>query len=98
MIQIEDLSFSKIVDLIQHDNKKGADMLVQIATEKEKIDKLFLEAEIRVQQIKTRQLELRKGALGVLKHLKRETPLAVKCNDFIVVVSDTDITIERNVL
>ncbi|MDB9911055.1 hypothetical protein OAC88_02830 [Flavobacteriaceae bacterium] len=95
---IEDLSWSKIVDLIQNDNTKGADMLEEIATEKEQIDKEFLDAEIKLQQIKTRQLHLKEGALLVLKHLKREAPLAVKRKDFIVVVSDADVTIERNVL
>ena len=95
---IEDLSWSKIVDLIQHENIKGADMLVEIATEKEQIDNDLLDAEIKLQQIKTRQLQLKKGALLVLKHLKREVPLAVKRKDFIVVVSDADVTIERNVL
>ena len=95
---IEDLSWSKIVDLIQHENVKGAEMLVEIATEKEQIDKDLLDAEIKLQQIKTRQLQLKNAALLVLKHLKREAPLAVKRKDFIVVVSDADITIERNVL
>lgn len=95
---IEDLSWSKIVDLIQHESVKGADMLVEIATEKEQIDKDLLDAEIKLQQIKTRQLQLKKSALLVLKHLKREAPLAVKRKDFIVVVSDANITIERNVL
>jgi len=95
---IEDLSWSKIVDLIQHENIKGADMLIEIATEKEQIDKDLLDAEIKLQGIKTRQLQLKKGALLILKHLKREPPLAVKRKDFIVVVSDTNITIERNVL
>jgi len=95
---IEDLSWSKIVDLIQHENIKGADMLVEIATEKEQIDVDFLDAEIKLQQIKTRQLQLRKGAFLILKHLDKKAPLAVKRKDFIVVVTDDDISIERNVL
>lgn len=95
---IEDLSWSKIVDLIQHENIKGADMLVEIANEKEQIDKDFLDAEIKLQGIKTRQLQLKKGALLVLKHLKKEAPLVVQRKDFIVVVTDVNVSIERNVL
>tara|TARA_R110000796_G_scaffold234884_1_gene353791 strand:- start:19 stop:309 length:291 start_codon:yes stop_codon:yes gene_type:complete len=95
---IEDLSFSKIVDIIQHDNKVASEMLVQIAKEKEIVDNNYQDLEIKLQQLKTRQLQLKKGALLVLKHLKKETPLAVQKDGFIVVVSKDDISIERNVL
>ena len=95
---IEDLSFSKIVDIIQHDNKVASEMLVQIAKEKEIVDNNCQDLEIKLQQLKTRQLQLKKGALLVLKHLKKETPLAVQKDGFIVVVSEDNVSIERNVL
>tara|TARA_R110000851_G_scaffold136054_1_gene271668 strand:+ start:381 stop:671 length:291 start_codon:yes stop_codon:yes gene_type:complete len=95
---IEDLSFSKIVDIIQHDNKVASEMLVQIAKEKEIVDNNYQDLEIKLQQLKTRQLQLKKGALLVLKHLKKETPLAVQKDGFIVVVSEDNVSIERNVL
>lgn len=97
-MNIDDLSWSGIVDQIQHENTKGADMICAIATEKEQVDSEIADAEIKLQQLKTRQLQLRKGALMVLKHLKKEVPLAVKRQDYIVVVSNENVSIERNVL
>lgn len=49
-----------------------------------------VEIELTPDQIKTIEKERSKR--------KRETPLAVKRKDFIVVVSDSNITIERNVI
>jgi len=95
---IDDLSWSGIVNQIQHENVVGADMLVEIAIEKEAIDKDLLDVEIKLQQIKTRQLQLKRGSLLILRHLEKQPPLVVKRKDFIVIVSDEDIIIERNVL
>lgn len=97
-MNIEDLSYSKIVDIVQHEISIGGDILVEIALEKEDIDKQILDAEIKLQSLKTRELQLRKASLLVLKHLNRKTPLAVKRQDFIVVVSDSNISIEENVI
>ena len=63
-----------------------------------KVDSEIADAEIKLQQLKTRQLQLKKGALLVLKHLQKEAPLAVKRQDYIVVVSNENVSIERNVL
>jgi len=73
-------------------------MLVEIATEKEQVDVDFLDAEIKLQQIKTRQLQLKKGALLILNHLDKKAPLAVQRQGFIVVVTEKNISIERNVM
>lgn len=97
-MNIDDLSWSGIVDQIQHENIKGADMICAIATEKEQVDSEIADAEIKLQELKTRQLQLKKGALLVLKHLQKEAPLAVKRQDYIVVVSNENVSIERNVL
>ena len=95
---IEDLSYSKIVDIIQHEVSIAGDFLVKIAIEKEEIDKNILDAEAKLQSLKTRELQLRKASLLVLNHIDRKPPLAVKRQDFIVVVSDTNISIEENVI
>jgi len=98
MSAIDDLSFSNIVGLVNHDHNTAKELLIQIAREKEVVDNNLQDLEIKLQQLTTRQLQLKKGALLVLKHLKKETPLAVKEDEFIVVVSDSNISIERNVL
>jgi len=95
---IEDLSYSNIVSVLQHSNEAAGEMLVKIAQEKEIVDENYKDLEIKLQQLKTRQLQLRKGSLFVLKHLKREAPLAVVRDGFIVVVTEGDVSIERNVL
>lgn len=95
---MEDLSWSEIVDRIQHENIKGADMICEIAYEKEKIDNEIADSEIKLQQLKRRQCELKKGALLVLKHLKKEAPLFVTRHKCVVVVSSENVIIERNTL
>lgn len=94
----DDLSWSGIVDNVQGDKEIGSEMLVSMANEKEQLGKEILDLEIELQSLKTRQLQIRKGALLVLKHLKLTTPLTVKQKDFVVVVSEDDLVIDRNVL
>ena len=97
-MNIDDLSYSTISHVIQGDNKTACILLTKIAEEKEIVDNNYKDVEIKLNQLKTRQLQLKKGALGVLKHLKRETPFCVIKEDFIIVISDENISKERNVI
>ena len=47
---------------------------------------------------KNRKGSLISGSQRVLQHLKKEYPLAVQRNNYIVVVTEKNISIERNVL
>ena len=62
-----------------------------------------MEAEIeqvqnKLHQLKTRRDIVNNGANHVLKHLEKKAPLAVQRTGFIVVVTDKNISIERNVM
>lgn len=93
-----DLSWSGIVDQIQHEKIKGADLINTIALQKEDVDKQISDAEIKLQQLNTVRLKLMQGALMVAKHLEIKAPLVVQRKDYIINVSSEDLTIDRNVI
>ena len=93
-----DLSYSGISDYIEGDEIKGADFLNVIAKRKEFVDAKIKELERELDSLKFEAIDLVHGAQLVLQHLKKETLLAVQRQGYIVVVSDKDITIERNVI
>lgn len=98
MSKIDDLSYSNIIGLVNHCPDTAKELLIQIAKEKEVVDNNLQSLEVQLQELTTRHSQLKKGSLLVLKHLKKETPLAVRGDELIVVVSDSNISIERNVL
>ena len=98
MKKIDDLSFSGITDLIQGEEIKGADILVNIALEKEELEAEIEQVQNKLHQLKTRCNIVNNGANHVLKHLEKKAPLAVQRTGFIVVVTDKNISIERNVM
>lgn len=95
---IDDLSYSGISDFIQGEEIKGADFLNAIASRKEIVDSEIQELESKLNSLKSERTNLVHGAGLVLKHLKKEIPLAVQRQGYIVVVTDKNITIERNVI
>lgn len=98
MKYIDDLSFSNLVDLIQGEEIKGADVLNNIAHEMEENNKIIDKLENDLSCAKGRKGSLIEGSRRVMQHLKKEYPLAVQKNGYIVVVTECNITIERNVL
>lgn len=98
MKYIDDLSYSNIVNLIQDEEIKGADVLNIIAHEMEENDKKIEKLENDLACAIGRKETLFEGAKKVLTHLKKEYPLAVQRKDYIVVVTKENISIERNVL
>ena len=98
MKYIDDLSFSNLVNLIQGEEKKGADILNNIAHEMEENNKTIEKIEIELSCAKGRKDSLIEGSRRVMQHLKKEYPLSVQRNGYIVVVTEGNISIERNVL
>ena len=98
MKYIDDLSYSNIVNIIQGEEIKGADTLNCIALEMEENNKIIEKLESDLARAKGRKDTLISGSQRVLQHLKKEYPLAVQRNNYIVVVTERNISIERNVL
>lgn len=87
MEYIDDLSYSNIVNLIQNEEIKGADVLNLIAHEMEENNKIIEKLERDLACAKGRKNSLFEGAKKVMTHLKKEYPLAVQRQGYIVVVT-----------
>lgn len=98
MKYIDDLSYSNLVSIIQGEEIKGADVLNSIACEMEENNKVIEKLESDLARAKGRKDTLIEGSKRVLQHLKKESPLAVQRQGYIVVVTKENISIERNVL
>jgi hypothetical protein len=98
MKYIDDLSFSGLVSLIDGSEIKGADVLNNIAHEMEENKKIIEKLEKDLELAKNREGSLIAGTQRVMQHLKKEYPLAVQRKGYIVVITDKNISIERNVL
>jgi hypothetical protein len=98
MEHIDDLSYSNLVNLIQGEEIKAADFLHAIALEMEENNKKIAKLESKLNCAKSRKESLIGGSQRVMQHIKREYPLAVKRQDYIVVVTKENISIERNIL
>ena len=98
MEYIDDLSWSNIVKLIQHQDIKGADLLNTCANELEEVRKEIAEIESKLNRTKSRGETLLRASYDVAKHLKKELPLVVQRQGYIVVLSKDNLTIERNVI
>ena len=95
---IEDLSFSGLVNIIQRDKEKGKKVMIELSERfidaKKEVGKL----ELMLQKAKCDQVTLQNAVVNVLKHLELQTPLAIKLDKSIIVITDISITIETNVL
>lgn len=98
MEYIEDLSYSNLVNLIQGEEIKAADALNCIALEMEENNKIIGKIENDLACANYRKASLISASQSILQHLKKESPLAVQRDNYIVVVTDRNISIERNVL
>lgn len=94
----KDLSYSGIVKEIDTDTKKAADLLDSLAKDKERIEKEIVSQMDRLNELRAEKENVVTGVYNVLDHLKKTTPLAVQRENYVVVVTGKDITIERNVL
>lgn len=98
MERIDDLSFSNIVNIIQGEDVIGADLINDFAVELEDVLKQLKALQEKAARFKSRAQGLQNAAKLVAQHLEKPLPLAVKRLDYIVVLSDADLTIERNVI
>lgn len=98
MSKIEDLSFSNLVSIIQKDEKTAGTCLNDLAFEKEELDESIQNAELKLDIMKSRRKSIIEASHNIAKHLGKSLPLAVKRNNYIIVVSNTCISIERNVI
>jgi hypothetical protein len=98
MPYIDDLSYSNLVNIIQGEEIKGADVLNSIAHEMQENDKIIDKLESDLARAKGRRDTLIEGSKRVLQHLKKEAPLVVQRQSYIVVVTNENISIERNVI
>ncbi len=99
-MNIEDLSFSNIVNVVDNDVDVGREFLIQVAKEKEIVSKNISELEIKLQSLKTRERQLKSASSSVLNHLKikNDNLILLTKEDFVVVIKNGDIFIERNVM
>ena len=95
---IEDLSFSNIVNIIQGETIKGADVLNSIALEMESVDKKIQDLERELSRSKSRKGVLIEGSKKVIQHLQLETPLYVNRQGYTVIVEDESIYITKNII
>ncbi len=98
MEKIKDLSFNNLVNIIQGNEIKAGDTLTLLAEEMEFVKTKITEYEKQLNYFKGRKEALITASSLVVKHINRELPLAVKRQDFIIVVSDKNISIEKNVI
>ena len=98
MPYIDDLSYSNLVNIIQGDELEAANVLNTIACEMEENNKIIDKLENDLACAKGRKDSLIEGSKRVLQHLKKQTPLAVQRQGYIVVVTDNHISIERNII
>jgi hypothetical protein len=98
MEYIDDLSWSNIVNLVQHEEIKGADLLNTCAKELEAVREEIKGFEHDLQCVKSREQTLLRASQDIAKHLKKQLPLAVQRKGYIVVLSADNLTIERNVI
>jgi len=98
MEYIDDLSYSNIVKLIQGEESIAGDILNACANELELVRTSIGKTQSLLDRTKRRESTLLRASQDIVKHLKRELPLAVKRQDYILVVSNDNLSIERNVI
>lgn len=96
--KIDDLSYSNLVSIIQGEDKIGADLINDFANELIEVRSEIATKKHELQCLESRERSLFDAALKVRKHLKKELPLIVQRQGYVVVFSSEELTIERNVI
>jgi hypothetical protein len=97
-MKIDDLSYTNLVNIIQGEDIKAGDVINDCAIELEDIRNKIIETELNLNKLKSRENSLIDAAQKILKHINKEHPLSVKRQDYIVIVTDNDLIIDRNVI
>ena len=96
-INLDDLSSQKLSEQIT-DDKIGGDYLYAIALEMEQAKKAIAHHEEFLTTSKNRKHILLESTAKIRKLLRKKTPLAVIRENQLIVITDSDITIEINVI
>jgi hypothetical protein len=98
MEDLEDLSWSNIVKMVQHEDIKGADLLNAFALELEQVRKEYFDFTVKVENLSQREHRLLIASQHVVKHLSKQLPLIVQRQGYIVVLTEDNLTVDRNVI
>ncbi len=93
MKYIDDPTWLNIVNFVQGDEIKGANLLNIYAFKLEELRKDIRLLEKKLNSVKSIEKKLLIASQDVAKHLKKQLPLAVKKKDYILVLSDINLSI-----
>ena len=93
-----DCSYSGLVNLIQHDKGIGKEILIELSLEFIHCQKRIIELQDKLKDMQSNQKNVRVGIDNAMDHLQIKSPLAIKINEAIIVITDVAVTIEKNVL
>ena len=99
--EFDDLSFSGIVNIIDTDEKIGKEFIIEVYNEIQKQKKIVKELERKLHNEESHLRSLEKSIDLTFRHLKWGKPMAFiiekEESNEIIVVSDNNITLEKNV-
>jgi len=98
MEYIDDLSWSNIINIIQGEEIKGADLINTCANELENVRETIGELESKIQRFKRREQTILNASKDVAKCLDKRLPLTVKRKDYVIQVTIDNLIIERNII
>jgi len=96
--QSNEIPFTEVIDPKNRNKSESVLLITRCAFQIEKLSKEYIELEQRLSDIKKQKNMALKTAHDAVHELQKQLPLAVMHDDFIIVVSDTNLTIERNVI
>ena len=99
--EFDDLSFSGIVNIIDTDEKIGKEFIIEVYNEIQKQKKIVEELERKLHNEESHLRSLEKSIDLTFRHLNWKKPMAFiiekEESNEIIVVSDNNITLEKNV-
>lgn len=95
---ITDYSYSGLVDIIQGEEEVGGDVLLDLANQLVTVNNTIDKLERELKSLKITKSDILGASQRVLKHLSKDVPLAVIKGKTLVVVTQDNITIEKNVI
>jgi|JI7StandDraft_1071085.scaffolds.fasta_scaffold702855_1 5'-3' exonuclease len=93
-----DCSYSGLVKKIQGDKSIGKEILIELSEEIIDYEKRIFEMQDNLKKMQSNQKNLRAGIDNAMKHLQIKTPLSIKIDNGIIVISDVSVTLQSNVL
>ncbi|PAC27814.1 hypothetical protein [Flectobacillus sp. BAB-3569] len=98
-LNIEDFSYSGLVDLIQGDTEVAGDVLYDLAFQLKELNEEIDELEKKLKSAARQKAELYAASLRVLKHINKEVPISVAREKVIIQVFDSGyLEINNNVI